>query len=301
LGFLRIARDCNAMIRISSWPRRFRSLFRREQADPVSAKTIVVHSIFGPITAFEGDFATKQIAAFGAHTRNEVALLRTFVDAGDLVLDVGAHIGTFTIPLAQACGESGRVIAIEADESNFSLLRRNLHQHGLLDRVTPLLGLAGARNGRFRAVRFPSHTSATYFTPDPTGKGLATIHIDDLHAPTRVGVIKIDVEGMELCVLRSAERTIARDRPVLYVEMSAEQLLRHGATPDDIEALLRHHGYRFFRNVGERNSTHDRFELVELTALRDGGAFYDVLAVADDDKLARAVQAARPQTGVSSP
>jgi hypothetical protein len=106
---------------------------------------------------------------------------------------------------------------------------------------------------------------------------------------------------MELCVLRSAERTIARDRPVLYVEMSAEQLLRHGATPDDIEALLRHHGYRFFRNVGERNSTHDRFELVELTALRDGGAFYDMLAVADDDKLARAVQAARPQTGVSSP
>jgi FkbM family methyltransferase len=288
----------------ASSPRSAGRTFRMNRADPAAHRTIVVDSIFGPMVAFEGDFATRQIAQFGAHTRNELALLRTFVDQGDLVYDVGAHIGTFAIPLAQACGESGRVIAIEADESNFALLRRNLGQHGLLGRVTPLLGLAGARTGRFRAARFPGHTSATYFTPDPAGVSLATISIDDLHAidPARVNVIKLDVEGMELCALQSAERTIARDRPVLYVEMSAEQLARQGATPDDIEALLRRHGYRFFRNVGERNSTHDRFDLVELTSLREGGAFYDVLAItADDGKLARATQAAISRADVSSP
>jgi FkbM family methyltransferase len=277
---------------------------RMNHADPAVRRTTVVDSIFGPMTVFEGDFATRQIAEFGAHTRNELALLRTFVDPGDLVYDVGAHIGTFAIPLAQACGETGRVIAIEADESNFALLRHNLGQHGLLGRVTPLFGLAGAGTGRFRATRFPGHTSATYFTPDPAGESLATIRIDDLHAidPARVGVIKIDVEGMELCVLRSAERTIARDRPVLHVEMSAEQLSRQGATPDDVEVLMRRHDYRFFRNVGERNSAHDRFELIEITSLRESGAFYDVLAIATDDaRLARAMQASRPRPDVSSP
>jgi len=71
------------------------------------ASTVEVHSIFGPMTAFAADFATRQIEQFGTHTRNEVALLRSFVNAGDLIYDVGAHIGTLAIPLALAAGESG--------------------------------------------------------------------------------------------------------------------------------------------------------------------------------------------------
>jgi FkbM family methyltransferase len=257
------------------------------------ARTVEVQSMFGPLTAFAGDFATRQIEQFGAHTRNEVALLQSFVKAGDLIYDVGAHIGTFAIPLAQATGETGRVVAIEAEARNFALLRQNLERHGLLGRVTPLLGLAGGRDVLYRPERFPDHTSATYFSPDAAGEAMRTIQLDDLHASgsTRAAVVKIDVEGMELSVLQSAEQTIARDRPVLYVEIADEQLARYGTTPDDIEIFLRRFDYRFFRNVGDRNSTHDRFEIRELAALRDGGAFYDVLAVSESDqKLARALQ-----------
>jgi FkbM family methyltransferase len=265
----------------------------RDQLTSRRARTVEVQSIFGPMTAFAGDFATRQIEQFGAHTRNEVALLRSFVKAGDLIYDVGAHIGTFTIPLAQATGETGRVIAIEAEERSFALLRQNLDRHGLVGRVTPLLGLAGGRDDRYRPTRLPDHTSATYFTPDEAGNAMQTIHLDDLHATgsARAAVMKIDVEGMELSVLQSAEQTIARDRPVLYVEIANEQLARYATTPDDIETFLRRFDYRFFRNVGDRNSTHDRFEISELAALRDGGAFYDVLAVSgSDQKLARALQ-----------
>jgi hypothetical protein len=70
--------------------------------------TVEVQSIFGPMTAFAGDFATRQIEQFGAHTRNEVALLRSFVKAGDLIYDVGAHIGTFAIPLHSRPGTMAR-------------------------------------------------------------------------------------------------------------------------------------------------------------------------------------------------
>jgi FkbM family methyltransferase len=260
--------------------------------DPAAAETVIVESIFGPMAAFEGDHATRQIRAFGAHTRNEIALLRRFVDAGDVVYDVGAHIGTFAIPLALAAGETGRLIAIEADAGNFALLRHNLEQHGLLGRVTPRLGLAGGANTRYRATRFPHHTSATFFTPDTDGEVMPTIRLDDLRSDQagRVAVMKVDVEGMELSVLHSAEQTIARDRPIVYAEMAVEQLARYDTTPDDIEAFLRRFDYRFFRNIGDRNSTHDRFELIELAALREGGAFYDVLAVpANDTRLARAI------------
>ena len=258
----------------------------RDRVALLCASTVEVQSIFGPLTAFAGDFATRQIEQFGAHTRNEVALLQNFVKAGDLIYDVGAHIGTFAIPLALAAGENGHVIAIEADAESFALLRQNLASLGLQSRVTPHLGVAGGRGARYRRVRVDRHTSATYFVPDPEGAAMPVIALDDLQDRSdprrRVAVIKIDVEGMELAVLRSAERTIARDRPVLYVEISIAQMARYGVTLPEVAAFLAPYDYRCFRNVGDRNSTHDGFELVELGDLHEGGEFYDLLAVPAD-------------------
>jgi FkbM family methyltransferase len=247
------------------------------------ARTIEVQSIFGPLAAFAGDFATRQIEQFGAHTRNEVALLQSFVKAGDLIYDVGAHIGTFAIPLALAAGENGQVIAIEADAENFALLRQNLVSLGLQSRVTPHLGVAGGCGARHHRVRVDRHTSATYFMPDAEGAAMPAIILDDLQDRSeprrRVAVIKIDVEGMELAVLRSAEGTIARDRPVLYVEISITQMARYGVSLPEVAAFLAPYDYRCFRNIGDRNSSHDGFELMELSDLHEGGEFYDLLAV----------------------
>ncbi|HEY1780176.1 MAG TPA: FkbM family methyltransferase [Roseiarcus sp.] len=91
-------------------------------------------------------------------------------------------------------------------------------------------------------------------------------------------MIKIDVEGMELAALRTAEELLAR-RPLLYLGISAEHLARHGAAPADVDALLRGCGYRFFCNVGERNSSHDGFILQALESIEEGGPFFDLLAI----------------------
>ena len=166
--------------------------------------------MFGPLVAFEDDFATNQILKFGAHTRNEIALLRGFVHAGDLVYDIGAHIGSFAIPLAIAVGPLGRLVAVEADARSFPLLWRNLASRGLIGRVAPVYGLAGGSDARHRAIRFAGHTSATYFSPDADGEPTPILKLDDLHAcfggARPAAVIKIDVEGMELAVLRVRPR-----------------------------------------------------------------------------------------------
>jgi FkbM family methyltransferase len=258
----------------------------RDKSAARRANTVEVQSIFGPMTAFAGDFATRQIEQYGAHTRNEVALLCSLVRPGDLIYDVGAHIGTFAIPLALAAGDNGHVIAIEADAESFALLRRNLDRLGLGGRVTPHRGIAGGRDLRYRRVCVDRHTSATHFLPDPGGAPIPTIALDDLadraQPSRRVAVIKIDVEGMELAVLRSSVRTIARDRPVLYVEISMAQLARYDATLPAVAEFLGPYDYRCFRNIGDRNSSLDAFELMELGDLHEGGEFYDLVAVPAD-------------------
>ncbi len=57
------------------------------------------------------------------------------------------------------------------------------------------------------------------------------------------------------------------------------QLARFGVTVAELDAFLRSFGYRFYRNTGERNSGHDRFEQTELATLAEGGNFFDLLAL----------------------
>jgi FkbM family methyltransferase len=250
-------------------------------------------SIFGPLLAYHDDLITQQLRSFGAHTRNELAMLLAFVDAGDLVYDVGAHIGTFALPLAAAVGSSGRVIAIEADRRHFALLRRNLESRRLARNGSPLqIAIADAAT-TYGARSVAGNSGATWLAAAETGPAIATARLDDVHAASgetrRVALIKIDVEGMELSVLNAATAIIDAHRPLLYLEISANQLARHGATPAQIDDFLRRRSYRLFRNAGERNSNHDRFQLIELPNVAAGGEFYDLLAIPTPDaRLARA-------------
>src|SRR5438045_8573886 len=87
---------------------------------------IEVNSIFGPLEVFSGDLITEQIVSFGAHTRPELAFLISVIRPGDDVFDIGGHVGTFAIPMAQNIGPTGHLLVVEAYSKNLALLRRNL-------------------------------------------------------------------------------------------------------------------------------------------------------------------------------
>ena len=102
------------------------------------------------------------------------------------VYDIGAHIGMFAIPLAEAVGDDGKVIAVEADPDNFLLLQRNLRSRDLIGRAAALNGVAGGESGRYAARRGERHTSATYFVADPAGAPTVSFALDDLQRALRV-------------------------------------------------------------------------------------------------------------------
>ena len=51
------------------------------------------------------DFVNQQLREYGGHQRSELGMIRALSREGDVILDVGAHIGTFSVPLAQHVGE----------------------------------------------------------------------------------------------------------------------------------------------------------------------------------------------------
>ena len=273
-----------------------RVLRRATQGKIVAGELIDVSTVYGPIAAFEGDYITTQIRKFGAHTRPEIAFLRSMVRQGDRVFDLGAHIGTFSIPLAQRIGAGGKLLAVEGEAANFAALDRNLATAGLAAEVTAVHAVVARPEGRYGACVSEGNTGGTSFAQVDQG-GMAGTTIDSLcERHFTPDVIKIDIEGGEATALGTSS-VIARARPLIYAEVNGKQLARQGASIGEVERVFARNDYRLFRNVGPRHIASDDFTIAELGSLPTDLNNFDVLAVhRQDERLPAVLEAAAGRT-----
>jgi tRNA G37 N-methylase Trm5 len=108
-------------------------------------RTETVETVHGTFVTWRGDLITEQLRRFSAHTRNELAMLRSFLRKGDRVIDIGAHIGTFAVPLARSVGAGGAVYCFEANADNYALLVRNAQANGVGRTIRPVLAVVWVR------------------------------------------------------------------------------------------------------------------------------------------------------------
>ncbi|WP_298234194.1 FkbM family methyltransferase [uncultured Azohydromonas sp.] len=159
-----------------------------------------------------------------------------------LVLDVGANIGNHTVFFAKVLGL--KTVAVEPNPAALQLLRSNIALNGLEDRVELHPIALGATSGIGRVLDDDPLNMGRARVAVSTDAGLAGVPIrslDEVVGERRVHLIKIDVEGMEIEVLRGARRTLAASRPMLLAE---------AATVENLQALdaeLRPYGYRRVR------------------------------------------------------
>ena len=165
----------------------------------------------------------------------EIALLPFLVDPQRNAIDAGANKGVYTYFIAKYARHT---YAYEPNPKMFAILQRNVGANVTVSPVAlgdatgdgvlriPLLDKGHSNQGAsLSAVKVAGN-----FTP----VAVQTARIDDLGLRD-IGFIKIDIEGFEAAVLRGARETIARDRPVLLVEI--EEKHTHRPIEDDIEDI----------------------------------------------------------------
>ena len=166
---------------------------------------------------------------------------------GGLAVDVGAHVGTFTVPLARRVGAGGQVIAVEPTPRTAGVLRRTLALNALQERVILHECAAGAARGRVRLnlARVGSHNSLLPLDGEQEGEAEVEMQaLDDLVPAGRPSaVIKIDAEGLELDILRGAGRVL-RESPGAGViaEFGPVHLARVGVSVADWLDMFRAQG-----------------------------------------------------------
>lgn len=161
--------------------------------------------------------------------------IRSRVSPGSLAIDVGASIGNHTIFFSKIC--KLRVVALEPVLDAYKILIRNVELNGQNERVTVLRKAAGSSHARGEPIMAdPLNLGMSWIQERPVGQ-IEIIPIDHLVLEDPVSLLKIDVEGMELDVVKGATKIIARFQPLIYVE-AKDQRSRH-----ELNSLLGRLGY----------------------------------------------------------
>ena len=158
----------------------------------------------------------------------EIALLdrlASLVKPASIAIDVGANIGNHAIYFAGVMG--CKVVALEPNPKAAALLRRNAELNGLSSQIDVRECAGGAERRKGRVAEGQAHNLGTStMLADPAGD-IEIVPLDHLAIEGDVGLVKIDVEGMESEVLRGARELLSKHRPVLAIEASsAEDYLR---------------------------------------------------------------------------
>jgi len=203
----------------------------------------------GTMSYFAHDtFVGRSLDLYGEWCSAETDFVTSLVGPGDVVVDVGANIGTLTLSLATAVGTTGRVIAYEPQSLVHSLLATNAATNGAsqIECVHAAVGdVAGdARIPKCIPER-AGNVGAAAITSGGDDDDVEVVElqrVDDLALPS-CRLLKIDAEGFEPKVLEGARATIEAHRPYLFVENDTVE--RSAVTLAALRAL----GYRAFWHV----------------------------------------------------
>lgn len=184
-----------------------------------------------------GEHIAREVAGGNPYEWDLVRVMATFVRPGDVMLDIGAHVGNHSVYVGLA-HPAVKIHAFEANPETFGVLRRNIEANGLDARVTCHQAAVGHTTGTVNLVALDGDdTGSTAVRMDEAGV-VRVAPLSDLYDGPFC-FVKIDVEGFELEVLNGMRGLLERERPVLAMELHQD-----ARTRSETLRLLRSVGYR---------------------------------------------------------
>ena len=164
-------------------------------------------------------------------SRHEDEIIHHFnTKQGDIVVDVGAHIGKYTLIASKRVGANGKVIAIEAHPGNYEMLNRNIKLNGLTN-VTTLNYAVYSKESKVKI--YSNYTiMSERIREEQVKEKFVEVNADTLDSilqqngirQEQINWIKIDVEGAEFEVLKGAHNTLSNSKDIaLYIEIHGQR------------------------------------------------------------------------------
>ena len=190
--------------------------------------------------------------AMGRYEPETTRLFESVIKPGMAVMDVGAHVGYFTLLAARYVGPSGKVFAFEPEPDNYAFLKSNIERNEYKN-ITANQKAASDSVGTVDLYQSNLDTGSHSIYGNSGRHAKGTVSVDsttiDEFLETQnwpqIDLIKIDVEGGEMAVLEGMQRMLSRpNRPTMIVEFCPFLIESSGFEPADLLAKLGELGYR---------------------------------------------------------
>ena len=213
--------------------------------------------------------APFEILNFGSYEPEDESMAYALIQNGDTILDVGAHIGWYSINFAKRFPIS-KIYAFEPIEYTFEFLKRNIEKNHLSNVILLNFGLSSKEEERalyyFKGgsaiasiENLISHQNAKKITC--RFRSLDAI-LAELGMKS-IAFIKCDVEGAELFMLQGAQKTIDEFKPIILIELYEEWCNKCGYSSKDVIDFLASMGYEFFQAINGKLCKMEPIKLVD--------------------------------------
>lgn len=228
-------------------------------------KPLLGHVRYGPVRfqlalssreAITTSWLTRAILLDNVWEPVTTRLFCELLNPGDVVLDVGANVGYYSILSGKLVGSQGKVVAFEPDAYSYRLLCENIRSNGLTNVVLPMNRAVGERAGGAKLF-LSGKDSGDHRLFDP-GDGrvesveVECIRIDEFLLQSaqdlmeRIKLIKMDVQGFEVAAYKGMSRFLSQSKAQLITEYEPCTLAQAGTSAEEYLTLLDRYGYREF-------------------------------------------------------
>ena len=197
----------------------------------------------------------------------ETEIVKKEIKKNDIILDIGANIGYYSLIFAQLTGKSGKVYSFEPDPTNFEILKKNIlinnHENVILENKA-----VSNKEGNLKLYLSTENNGMHRIYPSKWCKDsidINSIKIDNYFKnKQKIDFIKLDIEGAEYDALLGMESIIQdNENIVIFIEFVPASLEEHGTNPEKVIDFFINHKFKIFKinNITEKKEEISKKEL----------------------------------------
>ena len=209
---------------------------------------------------FLGKGDPHNISIEGVFGKLDTETIKNSIKTGDIVVDLGANIGYYTLIAAKLVGDKGKVFAFEPEPRNFEILKKNVEINGYHNVILEQKAVSDIHE---KINLYLSKGIGTHSIKSNKNTTMQTIqtesvrlddYFSDLNLTDKINFIKIDVEGAEFRVLNGMNIILKQSKHLkIFTEFARDLIIESGTEPKDMLELLFNNGFKILYVDDEKN------------------------------------------------
>jgi len=196
-----------------------------------------------------------KLSTTGDYEKFETDIVKKVVKKGDVVVDIGANIGYYTLILAKLVGDTGLVYAFEPEPTNFNLLKKNVEingYHNVILENKAVANLNGKISFYLDSENLGGHS--VFMKKDSKSVEIPSIRLDDYlkDVEKKIKFIKMDIEGGELEAIKGMSSILKENNDLkIMAEFNSPLLKDFKIVPEEYLQTFMRFGFKIFHLDGK--------------------------------------------------